>query len=58
MKRYTVNNIYGIPGGTVHKSARLALIARDKREGRGWIVTDERGARYDWREVGARTYRI
>lgn len=45
--RYTVKNIYGIAGESNHKSPELAIKARDKREGSGWVVVDSAGNTWD-----------
>jgi hypothetical protein len=41
--KWTVTNIYGIRGSTHHRTPEAALAAAAKREGDGWIVTDEAG---------------
>ena len=45
--KYTVANAYGIAGNTTHATATAALKARDKREGDGWVVTDDDGNTWD-----------
>ena len=55
---YTVKNEYGISGESNHKTIEAALRARDKRAGRGWIVEDSEGNRYDWIEVGHSWYMV
>lgn len=41
--KWTVSNVYGIRGETTHRTPEAALKAASKREGEGWIVTDEAG---------------
>lgn len=41
--KFTVSNVYGIRGETNHRTPEAALKAAKKREGDGWIVTDEAG---------------
>ncbi len=45
--KYKATNIYGIGGESNHKTPEAALTAADRREGDGWIVTDENGNRWD-----------
>lgn len=44
---YTVSNTYGIRGGSAHRTPEAALRAASKREGDGWIVTDQNGNVWD-----------
>lgn len=44
--RWIVSNVYGIRGETTHRTPEAALKAAKKREGEGWIVTDEAGNRW------------
>ena len=44
---YTVRNMYGIGGGSRHRTPEAALKARDRREGAGWIVEDQDGNVWD-----------
>jgi hypothetical protein len=41
--KWTVKNVYGVPGKTHHSTPEAALEAAAKREGDGWIVIDELG---------------
>lgn len=45
-QQYTVTNVYGIRGETHHRTPETALKAASKREGDGWIVTDQAGNRW------------
>jgi hypothetical protein len=40
MIKYIVINVYGITGGSTHKTVNKALISAAKCEGNGWIVKD------------------
>ena len=44
---YKVTNVYGIQGGTTHRTPNAALKAASKREGGGWTVYDENGDQWD-----------
>ena len=44
--KYKVINVYGIAGESLHRTARGAINAARKREGYGWVVEDDKGARY------------
>ena len=48
MQTYTVRNVYGINGNTTHRSLRAAAVESRKREGDGWIVTDNAGNQVDF----------
>ena len=48
MKKYTVENVYGIAGETEHKSVKAAATACRKREGEGWIIKDADGNQVDF----------
>ena len=41
--KYTVSNVYGISGESNHRTPEAACKAARKREGDGWIVTDDGG---------------
>jgi hypothetical protein len=40
---YKVSNLYATSGVSKHRSPEAALNAAAKREGEGWIVTDDKG---------------
>lgn len=44
---YTVSNLYGIAGESTHRTPEAACRAAKRREGDGWIVTDQDGARWE-----------
>jgi hypothetical protein len=46
MAWYIVSNVYGIRGTTKHRTPEAACKAAKRREGDGWIVTDDQGRRY------------
>ena len=48
MKKYTVENVYGIAGNTEHRTIKAACKERKNREGEGWIVTDNDGNQVDF----------
>lgn len=43
---YTVSNVYDIAGESSHRTPEAACRAAAKREGDGWIVTDQDGKRW------------
>ena len=45
--KYTVSNVYGISGESNHRTPEAACKEARKREGDGWIVTDEDGNYWD-----------
>ena len=47
--KYTVSNVYGISGESNHRTPEAAIKAASKREGDGWIVTDQDGNQWDSR---------
>jgi hypothetical protein len=53
--KYKVVNQYGLRGETTHRTAKAAILAAKKREGDGWHVVDERGARH-WMDLDGRIY--
>ena len=53
-EKYTVENIYGINGGSTHRTAAAAIREAGKREGEGWIVTDRDGNQ--WESHNGRAY--
>ena len=50
--KYTVQNVYGIAGESVHRMATAACKEAAKREGCGWVVEDEDGNRWDMDAAG------
>jgi hypothetical protein len=48
---YTVTNTYGIAGESTHRTPEAALRSADRREGDGWVVEDQDGARWMWAGV-------
>jgi hypothetical protein len=53
--KYKVTNVYGIRGDSLHRTARGAIKEKRKREGDGWVVEDDKGARYTM-DQGGRIY--
>ena len=43
---YTVRNVYGITGGSTHRTPEAACKKANKHEGDGWIVEDSNGRRW------------
>ena len=50
--KYKVVNVYGIAGESLHRTARGAINAARKREGEGWVVEDDKEARYTMDQDG------
>lgn len=52
---YTVKNVYSIAGESRHLTPDAALKAAKKREGIGWIVTDQDGNQWDYTSLADNT---